>query len=126
MRKAAYKLATACAMAALMGSLALTSEVSIAAEKKMSAAEMGKKVAFDRKKGNCLGCHAMEGAVRPAGNIGPPLLAMKQRYPDKAKLRAQIWDATVMNPNTTMPPFGRHEILTGKEIDQIVEFMYTL
>ncbi|MDH5436681.1 MAG: sulfur oxidation c-type cytochrome SoxX, partial [Gammaproteobacteria bacterium] len=39
---------------------------------------------------------------------------------------AQIWDATVKNSESVMPPFGRHEILTEKEIDQVVEFINTL
>ncbi len=85
----------------------------------------GKKLAFDRKKGNCLACHQIAGGALP-GNAGPPLMAMKARYPDKAKLRAQIWDATVRNPNTIMPPFGRHEILTEEELDKVVEFIYSL
>ena len=59
------------------------------------------------------------------GNIGPPLLAMKARYPDKAKLREQIWDATIKNPNSIMPPFGKHEILTEKQIDQVTNYIYT-
>jgi sulfur-oxidizing protein SoxX len=61
-----------------------------------------------------------------AGNIGPPLLAMQQRFPDRTQLRAQIWDSTVKNPQTMMPPFGRHRILTEDEIDKIVDFLYTL
>lgn len=85
----------------------------------------GKKVAFDRKKGNCLGCHAIEGGSLP-GNIGPPLIAMKARFPDKAKLRAQIYDATAANPYTAMPPFGKHGALSDKEIDMITEFVHTL
>lgn len=85
----------------------------------------GKKVAFNRKKGNCLACHMMAGGSLP-GDIGPPLIAMKARYPDKAKLRAQIWDPTAANPNTIMPPFGKHRILTEKEVDLITEFVYTL
>ena len=85
----------------------------------------GKKVAFDRKKGNCLGCHMMADGQLP-GNIGPPLIAMKARYPDKAKLREQIWDATIANPNTIMPPFGKHRILTEKEVDLVTEFVYSL
>ena len=60
------------------------------------------------------------------GNIAPPLVAMSLRYPDKAKLRAQIWDATVANPSTIMPPFGRHQIITEEEIDEVVEYVYTL
>ena len=85
----------------------------------------GKKVAFDRKKGNCMTCHIMAGATL-AGNIGPPLVAMKARFPDKAKLRAQIWDATAKNPNTMMPPFGLHRILSEKDIDLVTEYIYSL
>ncbi|MBD3671695.1 MAG: sulfur oxidation c-type cytochrome SoxX [Gammaproteobacteria bacterium] len=90
-----------------------------------ASAETGKKVAFDRKKGNCLACHMIAGGDLP-GNIGPPLVAMKARFPDKAKLRAQIWDATVKNPNSMMPPFGKHKIMSESEIDDVVEFIYTL
>ena len=85
----------------------------------------GKKVAFDRKKGNCLACHMISDGALP-GNIGPPLIAMKARFPDKAVLRAQIWDATVANPNTMMPPFGKHRILSEKEVDLVTEFIYSL
>jgi len=85
----------------------------------------GKKVAFDRKKGNCLSCHMIAGGQLP-GNIGPPLIAMKARFPDKTDLRAQIWDSTEKNPNSIMPPFGKHRILTEKEVDLITEFIYTL
>ena len=85
----------------------------------------GKKVAFDRKKGNCLACHMIADGSLP-GNIGPPLVAMKARFPDKADLRAQIWDPTVANPNSIMPPFGKHQILSEKEVDLITEFIYTL
>jgi sulfur-oxidizing protein SoxX len=98
---------------------------SYAAEKEMTVVEKGKEVAFDRKKGNCLACHVMDDGPLP-GNIAPPLVAMSLRYPDKAKLRAQIWDATVANPNTIMPPFGRHQIITEEEIDEVVEYVYTL
>lgn len=89
------------------------------------AVAQGKKLAFDRKKGNCLGCHAIEGGDLP-GNIGPPLIAMQARFPDKDKLRAQIWDATERNPMTPMPPFGKHGALSDKEIDLITEYIHTL
>ncbi len=85
----------------------------------------GKELAFDRKLGNCLACHAIAGGVLP-GNIGPPLVAMKARFPDKSAIRAQIYDATAKNPNSAMPPFGRHGILNDKQIDLITEFIHTL
>jgi sulfur-oxidizing protein SoxX len=61
-----------------------------------------------------------------SGNIAPPLIAMKARFPDKAKLRAQIWDATVANPNTIMPPFGKHQIVSEEQLDKMVDFIHTL
>ena len=85
----------------------------------------GKKVAFDRKKGNCLACHLIAGGSLP-GNIGPPLIAMKARFPEKAKLREQIWDATVRNPASVMPPYGRHHVLTEEEIDLVVDYVHSL
>lgn len=86
---------------------------------------VGKSLAFDRKKGNCLACHQIEGGTL-MGTAGPPLLAMKARFPDRAVLRAQIWDSAVKNPHTVMPPFGRHGILSEQEIDQIVDFIHSL
>jgi len=111
------------AVSAVLVALLVSTQPVIAADG--SAIAEGKKIAFDRAKGNCLACHAIEGGELP-GNIGPALVDMKQRFPDKAKLRAQIWDASHNNPNTIMPPFGRHEILTESEIDQVVEFIYSL
>jgi len=85
----------------------------------------GKAIAFERGKGNCLACHAIEGGDL-AGNYGPPLLLMKTRYPDRADLRAKIWDASVREPTTRMPPYGRHRILTEEEIDLVADFIHTL
>ena len=76
---------------------------------------------IERKKGNCVACHAIAGAT--AGNVAPPLVGMSQRFPDKNKLRDQISDASKLNPNTVMPPFGRHQILSKDEIDKVVEFI---
>jgi sulfur-oxidizing protein SoxX len=99
----------------------------IAAEKKvaMSPMEEGKKLSFDIKKGNCLACHLIAGGDQ-AGNIGPPLIAMKARFPDKAVLKAQISDPRAKNPNTIMPPFGPHGVMSAKEIDLVTDFIHTL
>jgi len=48
---------------------------------------------------------------------------MKSRFPDRAKLRAQIWDATVNNPRTSMPPFGKNKILTEPELDLVTDYI---
>lgn len=109
-------------ISALVISTGLLSLDAMAAD---DAVAQGKKIAWDRKKGNCLGCHAMEDGALP-GNIGPPLIAMKARFPDKAKLRAQIWDATERNPLTPMPPFGKHGALSPKEVDLVTEYVHSL
>jgi len=85
----------------------------------------GKILAMDRGKGNCLACHRIDDGVLP-GSMGPPLLAMKLRFPDKDVLQKQICDATVRNPNSRMPPFCRHRILTEEEVELIVDYLYTL
>jgi sulfur-oxidizing protein SoxX len=125
MRNPAKLVSTAASVIAVIGSLALTPVVATAAEEALSEIEQGKRLAFDRKKGNCLACHMIAGGDL-AGNIGPPLIAMKARFPDKDKLRAQIYDARIANPNTIMIPFGPHGVMTDKEIDKVVEFIYTL
>lgn len=93
--------------------------------------ERGWCAAVDRKKGNCLACHAIiipkwPKGLPPSGNVGPPLVGMKMRFPEEAKLRDQIWDSTRANPNTQMPPFGRHRLLSEEEIDAIVAFLFTI
>ena len=85
----------------------------------------GKALVMQRAKGNCLACHAIADGVLP-GNLGPPLVGMKARFPDAKVLHEQIWDAAVRNPETRMPPFGRHGILSRDEIDLIVQYLYTL
>ncbi|PLY13947.1 MAG: sulfur oxidation c-type cytochrome SoxX [Sedimenticola sp.] len=102
----------------------LTTSMAFAADAGNAVAE-GKDLAFDRKKGNCLSCHMIEDGASP-GNIAPPLIAMKARFPDKAKLRAQIWDATAANPDSPMPPFGKHQVISDAELDKIVEYVWTL
>ena len=122
MRKTAKLISTTTSAAVLLGCLALAPATSAVAA---SAVAEGKKLAFNKKKGNCLACHSIKGG-KLAGDIGPPLIAMKARFPDKAKMRAQIWDSTRNNPNTSMPPFGRHKILSESDINKITEYIYTL
>jgi len=88
------------------------------------AVTQGGCLVIDRAKGNCMACHAIAGVA--SGNIAPALENVGRRYPDKGKLRAQIEDASKLNPRTVMPPFGRHGILSKDEIDKVVEFVLTL
>ena len=123
MRKTARFATKAMSLAALIAGAGLLPTAAGAAN--AESIKLGKEVAVDRKKGNCLACHMMGDGVSP-GDLGPPLIAMQARFPDRAKLRAQIWDAQVANPGTRMPPFGKHQALSEKEIDAIVDYLYTL
>jgi L-cysteine S-thiosulfotransferase len=84
----------------------------------------GQALAFDRSKGNCLTCHVIAGGDA-AGNVGPELSGMTKRYPDRKELAAIIFDETKRNRLTVMPPFGRNLILTDREIESVVDFLYT-
>ena len=89
------------------------------------AVQMDPKVLIsDNNLGNCLACHAVP--AHPdlvAGNIGPPFIAMKQRFPDVARLRAVIHDEQTRNPDTIMPPFGRNHVLTPEQIGVIADYI---
>ncbi|MES9870771.1 MAG: sulfur oxidation c-type cytochrome SoxX [Sedimenticola sp.] len=122
--KRKYLVGAAGVLAAMISGAMIAPQAALA-EKGVSIVEEGKKIAFNRKKGNCLACHMMGDGVSP-GNIAPPLLAMKSRYPDKAKLRAQIWDPTAVNPDSSMPPFGKHKLLSATELDKVVEYVWSL
>lgn len=90
-----------------------------------SAAADGRKIAFDRGKGNCLTCHVIKGGDSP-GSIGPELKDVKSKYPSRDDLVAIVFDETKRNPQTVMPPFGRNRILTEQEISAVVDFLQTL
>ena len=90
-----------------------------------SAAAEGRKLAFDRGKGNCLTCHVIKGGNLP-GTIGPELVDIKSKYPKREDLVAIVTDETLRNPLTVMPPFGRNRILSEKEIEAVVDFLQTL
>ena len=119
-----HKISTTVSVAALSACLGLATPLTVNAAGNADITK-GKELAFDRKKGNCLACHAIADGKLP-GNIGPPLAAMKARFPDFKKLRDQIYDARKMNPNTIMIPFGPHAVLSSKEIDLIAKFIHTL
>ncbi|MFT5482595.1 MAG: sulfur-oxidizing protein SoxX [Halieaceae bacterium] len=85
----------------------------------------GRGIADDRRKGNCFACHQAEGAEL-AGTVGPPLIYMKLRYPDRQALYEQIADPRQRNPGTVMPPYGAHGILTEHELNRVVDYLLSL
>jgi len=120
-------------MLAALGGLALGPALTASAQdasagdkqQAQSPVEQGKAIAMDRRKGNCTACHQVPG-VEFHGDIAPPLVAMKERFPDRDRLRTQIYDATELNPTSVMPPFGKHRILSEDEIDKVLEWVMTL
>jgi len=96
------------------------------AKKEVPPAEMDPlKIMTNSNIGNCTSCHAFP--QKPeivAGDIGPPFVDMKHRFPDFAKLTAAIQDQRALNPNTIMPPFGRNKVLTPEQIDAVAHYIY--
>ncbi len=116
-----------CKLRRLAAGIAAIAVVTVATVHATTADDIaaGKSLAMERSKGNCLACHRIEDGVLP-GTIGPPLLAMKLRFPEREALKQQICDATIRNPHSRMPPYCRHGILTDEEVELIVDYLYTL
>jgi len=114
------------AVVLLIGGSFLNSMPSARADDATNAAA-GRLLAFEIAKGNCLACHQFPGDSRAntLANIGPPLMAIRSRFPDRTLLRSRLWDPMQTNPNTVMPPFGKHKILSGEEIELIIDYLYT-
>jgi len=83
------------------------------------------KIMTDPNIGNCTACHAIPADKNlVAGDIAPPFIGMKIRFPDIAKVRAAIHDQRALSPDTIMPPFGRKQILTPEQIDSVAQYIY--
>ena len=101
-------------------------------------AEKGKAIAAAGGEASCVLCHAIPGARGPAGNMGPSLAGVARRL-SAAQLKARIVDASRVNPQTAMPPYGRTQglyqvaaryrgkpLLSDEQIDDVVAFLLTL
>jgi sulfur-oxidizing protein SoxX len=81
-----------------------------------------------KEKGHCIACHQVpEGAgPRTRADLGPALTGERMRALGRERIRAIIEDPTRANPETVMPPFGRHRILDAAEIRALVEYLHAL
>lgn len=92
------------------------------AEPQKSDIEEGKRLTLEF----CQACHQYLGTEQ-AGTVAPPLVGMKQRFPDRSKLYSIIYDPqTSMKKDTMMPPFGRNQLLAKDEIEKVIDFLYSL
>lgn len=107
---------------------ACAAPVGVTGTESQSRVDRGRELAHDFNKGNCLACHSAprDSTAITLANIAPPLIMIRERYPDREALRRHIWDPTQRNPNTIMPPYGKHRILTEEEIDLVIDYLYTL
>lgn len=98
----------------------------------------GKKLAIQRKKGNCLACHVMPIPEEQFhGEVGPDLSNVGSNYTE-AELRMRLVDPKVLNPDTIMPAFlkpGTHDVLKkfkgktiikAQDIEDIIAYLMTL
>ena len=79
-------------------------------------------------KGNCIACHQVPEGSGPAtrSDVGPRLDAARLKGWDVARLRQLLDDPTRANPDTVMPPYGRHRLLEPREIGQIIDYLHAL
>ena len=99
----------------------------------------GRKVAINRKQGNCLACHVMPIPEQPFhGNAGPDLNGVASRLTE-GEIRLRIVNPKVVNPDTFMPAFYRKDglqrvmkkfkgktLLSAKQVEDLVAYTMTL
>ena len=86
---------------------------------------------IDTGRGNCLACHAVSTDLWPkslaqGGNAGPVLESISTKFTDRRDLQRLIDDPATANPESLMPPYGKHRILDDRQIGLIVKFLMTL
>jgi sulfur-oxidizing protein SoxX len=79
-------------------------------------------------KGGCAACHQLPDGTGPASraDVGPRLEGARMRTLGKPGLREVLMDPMRANPDTVMPPYGRHHLLETAEIERLVEFLHAL
>ena len=79
-------------------------------------------------KGGCAACHQLPEGIAAASraDVGPRLEGARMRALGRAGLREVLHDPMRANPDTVMPPYGRHKVLEPAEIERLVEFLHAL
>ncbi len=99
----------------------------------------GRKLAIDRKLGNCLACHVLPIPEQPFhGGVGPDLNGVAGNL-SEGELRLRVVNSKVVNPDTIMPAFYRNDgfervlknfqgksMLSAQQVEDIVAYLMTL
>jgi sulfur-oxidizing protein SoxX len=98
----------------------------------------GRKLAINRKKGNCLACHQMPIPEQQFhGEVGPDLSDVGNRLTE-AELRLRMVNSKAINADTLMPAFHKvalnrvlkkfkgKTILGAQEIEDIIAYLVTI
>jgi sulfur-oxidizing protein SoxX len=102
-------------------------------------AARGRQIVASRQLGLCLLCHpAPIPEDRFQGNLAPDLAGSGTRW-SAGQLRLRMVDARVLNPETLMPAYHRHEgltrvapaqrgktLLTAQQVEDVVAYLLTL
>lgn len=105
---------------------------------KAGDAANGKKIAINRKKGNCLACHEMPIPEQQFhGKTGPALDGIGSNQ-NAAELRMRLVDSKVISADTMMPSFYKNDqyrvlkkfqgktILSAQEVEDVVAYLLTI
>lgn len=91
-------------------------------------AAQGREIFIRPDKGNCIACHQVPEGSGPAvrSDVGPRLDAARLKGWDRARLRRLLEDPMRSNPDTVMPPYGRHRLLEPPEIERVIDYLHAL
>ena len=86
----------------------------------------GDKIFNNKKIGNCLACHAVEGKnIDNPGSLGPKLIGLA--YWDEKDLYNIVYDPyETRSKITAMPSFGKNGWLTDHQIKAVVAYLKTI
>ncbi|HXS51170.1 MAG TPA: sulfur oxidation c-type cytochrome SoxX [Usitatibacter sp.] len=108
--------------------LAVAALAFAAASAARAEALTGAQIFLRPDKGNCAACHQVSDPAAPKtrSDLGPRLEGARMRSIGRERLRALLTDPMAGNPETLMPPYGRHRILDASQIDRVLDYLDAL
>jgi sulfur-oxidizing protein SoxA len=92
---------------------------------KGEAAKGKKLIADSQLGGSCLACHLVPDE-HSMGNVGISLTEIGIWETDEERMFNYIYDPRIYNPNSVMPPWGAHGLISNEDIKNIVVYLKTL